>query len=227
MGIGPEDLKLLLEYRDKYPFGNRCAIYGFTTFWFDNSKTNEDQKKEFGKLMGFDVVDTFDLYGNPDYRVDLQEQLEEKFYDKYDWVLDVGVLYCVFDYITAWKNMFYIAKTNCVMVHFDNLVGHFGRSCISMTPSLFGELYKINGFDTNLYYTIKSGLRRDQWINIPNNCYYLKSASQEHFEFVNYNTTIRSGIPCDTSLCCVAYTDNNNHKLKKFVPEHFIKSNGK
>ncbi len=227
MGIGKEDLNLLLKYRKIYSFGNKCLIYGNVSFWFNNELNNKEQKEEFKKIMNFDVVDTIDLYGDPDYKLDLQEKLPDEFYNKYDWVLDVEVLYCVFDYISAWKNMFYTAKDDCVMVHFDSLCGHYGRSCISMTPSLFGELYDINNFNFDLYYSIKSGLNKDKWINIKKKCYYLKSASQDNLNFVDYNCSIRTGLPCDSSVCCVAYSNNQNtHILKKYVPEHFIKSNG-
>jgi len=226
MGLGKFDLELLLEHRKKYPFGNKCAILGNCTFWFDKG-SNEDQKEKFKQLMKFDTVDTFDINGEPTYKLDLQEQLPEELFDKYDWVIDVGTLFCIFDIASAWKNMFYMAKQECCIIHFTSLVGNFGRGFYNLSPSVLNELYDTNGFNKKIYYTIKAGSHKHEWTPIKDNCNYLKATSESHFQFVNFNTSVRYCIPCDSELACMTYSNNNTHILQNVVPQHYIDSQGK
>ena len=224
MGIGPHDLQMFKNIRANTNLGNNCAILGNCTFWFGKG-TNEELKEEFKKIMNFDIVDTFDINGNPDYIVDLQEPLPDIFYNKYDWVLDIGTLYCIFDICSAWKNMYNMGTNKCCMIHCSNLVGHYGRGFYALSPSIFNEFYQSNNFTNELYYTIKSGSNKDEWIHINNNCNYLKNASESHFTFVKDNTSVRYGIPCDSSILCIAITDNKT-TFKKIIPQHYINTNG-
>ena len=65
MGIGKEDLRLLLKYRKEFSNGKKCAVLGNCTFFgFENAS-----KEEFKKLKNFDEVHTFDINGTPDYSI--------------------------------------------------------------------------------------------------------------------------------------------------------------
>tara|TARA_Y100001958_G_C21152675_1_gene488442 strand:+ start:194 stop:865 length:672 start_codon:yes stop_codon:yes gene_type:complete len=223
MGIGSEDLRILLEYKKKYNFGKKCAVLGNCTFFgFQNAS-----KDEFKRIMNFDEVHTFDINGNPDFKLDLQEDLPEKFNNYYDCVLDIGVMMCCFDVVSVWKNVLNMLNETGCIYHQSNLVGHFGRSFWSFSPSVFNEFYKANNFkDIDLKYLFKSGPNKEKWQNINTNCNYLRVSNNTSLTFVNNNCTIRHSILCDTSLSCFARRDNST-PFKKPIPEHYINTNGK
>ena len=220
MGLGNEDMKLLLNLRKEYTFGKTCAILGDCTFWFNNGS-----KENFKNLMGFDTVHTFDILGNPDYKLDLQEQLDVTFECKYDWILDVGTLYCVFDIASVWKNILYMLSSNGYVWHQTNLVGHFGRGFYALSPSVFNEFYKANGFEVkSMGYYIKGG--KNIWQPLDVGCNYMSSANMNEIKFVDNNCSVRQPVPCDTSLMCFAERKHIT-EFKKPVPEHYIRTNGK
>lgn len=223
MGIGKEDLRLLLKYRKQFPNGKKCAVLGNCTFFgFENAS-----KEEFKKLMNFDEVHTFDINGTPDYKLDLQESLNEKFNNYYDWVLDVGTMFCCFDIISVWKNVLnMLNETGCIW-HQSNLVGHFGRAYWALSPCLFNEFYLSNKFEIiELNYLFKSGKNKEIWQKIPSNCNYINNCDGHTLKFSNNNSTFRTGINNDSSLSCFV----KRIKLVPFtkpIPEHYIKTNGK
>jgi len=220
MGIGDQDLNFLLEKRKNYTGGKTCAILGNCTFHFKNGS-----KEKFREIMNFDTVDTFDINGDPTYKLDLQEPLEESFKNKYDWVLDAGTLYCVFDMTSCWKNIIYMLRPDGKIWHQTNLVGHFGRGFYSLSPSAFNEFYRVNGFKIeNLQYLIKGGSGKLQ--NIQIGCNYLHSANMKALNFVKNNCSVRNQIPCDTSLFCFVSREKEL-EFKKPIPEHYIKTKGK
>jgi hypothetical protein len=223
MGIGPEDLRILIEYGKKYNIGKKCAILGDCTFWrFKNAS-----KDEFKRIMNFDEVHTFDINGNPDFKLDLQEDCPVKFKNYYDCVLDVGTLYSCFDVVSVWKNILFMLNSEGCIWHQTNLVGHFGRGFWSFSPSVFNEFYTANNFkDIDLKYLFKSGPNKEKWQNISPNCNYLQVSNESSLKFVNHNCTVRHRIMCDTALSCFVKR-NGIVPFKKPIPEHYIKTNGK
>ena len=120
MGIGEQDLAVILKIKQHYPHIKRCAILGDCSFHYPSGS-----KRHFQELLQLESVETFDVNGTPDHLVDLQEPLSPTFAEQFDLVLDIGTLYCVFDIAACWKNILFMLKTSGVVVHQSNLIGHF------------------------------------------------------------------------------------------------------
>jgi len=221
MGIGEGDMVVLDRLRKDYPTGGKCAVLGDCTFFF-----NGGSKEAFRDRLKFDSVETFDINGTPDHKLDLQEELGPEFKGKYDWIVDAGTLFCIFDVPSAWKNLLYMLKDDGKIWHQSNLVGHFGRSFWAFSPSVFGEFYSANGFEVKeMGYMIKSN-GRYSWTNCPTNHYYLQSATQDSFQFSPNTSTYQGPVVCDTNLMCFAIRKESK-KYERPVPEHYIRTNGR
>ena len=204
MGLGPIELKNLQEIDEYQSLGKNCAILGDCIFWYDGGS-----KEDFKNKFGFERVDTFDILGNPSYRVDLNEPLHEDFRFKYDCVIDGGTLYSMFDVAMGFKNILHLLKPNGVVWHESSLAGHFGRGFYCLSPSLFNEFYSQNGFEViRMAYKIKRQ-NRERWVDIQIG-----------------DDMLGSGFGGDTSLlCCAKRLEVID--FKKPVPQHYIDTNGK
>jgi hypothetical protein len=213
VAIEPEDFSLLKEARSLSPNGASCAILGNC-----NISVGIEQ---FKQEMRFDTVDTFDVNGNPTYRLNLNEVLDETFYGKYDWVIDSGTLYCCFDVCTVWQNIIYLlANAGCV-VHTGNLSGFFGRGFYSLSPALFRDFYRANCFTIQ---SMASKTRQQrQWKKFnPDHTYLLNvdlGFQHQSGEYVPF-------IPNDAMISCVA-TRTKRAPFIKPVPQHFVDTKGK
>ena len=219
MGIGPADLESILSLRCGES-GWKCAVLGDCTFWYPGGSL-----EDFRDLCGFDSVETFDINGQPTYRVDLQEQLSSSLHDRYDFVIDAGTLYCVFDVASVMRNVLLISRVGSISWHQLNLVGHFGRGYWSVGPAVMYEFYTQNGYDpiATAYYVKERG---DRWVYFDQGAHNLRSASSNSFEFVRQKDTWRHDVPCDSSLLFVARRVTSVPFVKP-VPRHYIETNGR
>jgi len=217
MAIEKEDLELFLSFRQQNPQGRNCAILG-------DCKIYESDIEQFSKLMNFDVVHTFDINGNPTYKIDLNEELPEHFYDKYDWVIDSGTLYCCFDVSTVLKNISNMLKEEGCIIHTANLAGFFGRGFYSLSPAFFKDFYSANNYKI-LHMATKTRTSR-KWNGINPQYTYLSKASKDEILFCEDSSGYIPEIPNDSLIFCFS---KRKHKIKftKPVPEHFIKTNGR
>ena len=223
MGIADQEVVVLEKLRKQFPDGKTCAILGHCTF-----AGSINSKEEFRKRFNFDSVETFDINGSPDHKLDLQEQLGPEFENRYDWVLDAGTLFCIFDVASAWKNALYMLKDDGKIWHQSNLVGHFGRAFYAFSPSLFEEFYSANGFNVkSMAYLIKS--RNVGWEHFsPNAGSYLLNASMSSFNFSHSQEGLgyRGAVPCDTALMCFAVREKKL-PFSRPVPEHYNRTGGR
>ena len=91
MAIELDDLRLLKLFRDSFREGQSCAILG------DCEQSHVAGLGNFKRQLNFVNVDTFDVNGDPTYKVDLTEPIDEALFGKYDWVIDCGTMQCCFD----------------------------------------------------------------------------------------------------------------------------------
>ena len=110
MAIEAEDLQLIRHLREENGTGSTCAILGDCNIYGYDLEA-------FALMMNFEKVDTFDINGNPTHKINLNEELPEKFKNQYDWVIDSGTLYCCFDVSTALKNILYMLKNEGCVLH--------------------------------------------------------------------------------------------------------------
>jgi hypothetical protein len=223
MGIGIAEVTVLEGIRKQFPAGGRCAILGHCTF-----DASIGSKEGFRQRLNFDSVETFDINGSPDHKLDLQEQLGPEFEGRFDWVLDVGTLFCIFDVSSAWKNVLYMLKDDGKVWHQSNLVGHFGRGFYAFSPSLFKEFYSSNGFSVkNMAYQIKAKGSPARWEYFsPNAGSYLSSANMSSFNFSQSQSSYGGSVPCDTALMCFAVRQKKL-PFKRPVPEHYNRTGGR
>lgn len=224
MGLGIEDLRIIKEIRGN-DTGGKCAILGHCTFWYGKEASLID----FKNILKFDSVETFDINGSPTYKVDLQEKLQNSFFNSYDIIIDSGTLYSVFDVASVFENIVSMLKINGKIWHQTNLIGHFGRGYWSISPSVLYEFYTQNGFSVErMGYYIKeigNGID-DRWIDFDPKAHNLASATSESFSFTTAQASYRGLARNDTSLMCLATKKENVTKIIKPVPSHYIRTNG-
>ena len=212
MAIEPNDFSLISKYRDKFPEGDSCALIGDCTIAGDL------------EALGFSKVDSFDILGNPTYTVDLNEPLDKKHLNKYDWVIDSGTLYCCFNPAMVLKNITSMLKDTGCSFHTSNLCGWFGRGFYSVSPSLYKEFYELNNFTVEGMGTKTklSGI----WHDLNPKATYLKSADYGSMLFSEGASEFVSLIPNDTLLYCFV-SRKERVEYKQPVPKHYIKTDGK
>ena len=207
MAIEAEDYELIAEYRRKYPEGESCAILGDCNISGDL------------KALGFSTIDTFDILGDPTYKVNLNEPLDDIHLGKYDWVIDSGTLYCCFNVSMVLRNVTRMLKDKGCSLHTSNLCGWFGRGFYSISPSLYKEFYEANNFTVEGMGT-KTKLSR-RWNFCDVKATYLKKADHVSMLFSEDPSEFIPAIPNDTLLHCFA-TREEQVEFKEPIPEHYV-----
>jgi len=100
----------------------------------------------FGKILGFSVVNTLDINGKADHKIDITKKLPKNFLEKYDFIIDCGVLFYCFNPGIALCNIAKIVSRNGMIIHITAITGHYGRGLYSMHPSTLINFYKNNNF---------------------------------------------------------------------------------
>ena len=213
MAIEPEDFALLKEARQISPELGACAILGDC-----NIHVGLDQ---FKRELNFDVVDTFDVNGDPTYKVDLNEPLAEFLHHKYDWVIDSGTLYCCFDIATALQNILNILKDTGNVVHTSNLSGFYGRGFYSLSPAFFRDFYTCNNFTIEMSAT-KTRTSR-VWNKFNSQYTYLNN---KNLSFQESAGEFIPEIPNDSMIFCYASRQKKCSFIKP-IPKHFINTDGR
>ena len=217
MSIELEDLALLRELRDKFPYGDSCAILG------DCKVHDLSSIEEFRRTMNFKRLDTFDVNGSPTYKKDLNEPLDESFYGRYDWIIDSGTMYCCFDICTVWQYIVNMLKDEGCVLHTSNLTGFYGRGFYSLSPALFRDFYDANNFYIRMMAT-KTRQKR-QWKEFNPRNTYLLHASEQFVDFKSNSGAYIPSVPNDAMISCFA-TRSKRSEFKKPIPQHFIDTNG-
>jgi len=214
MAIEPEDLELLKQIRYKFPDGDKCAILGDCHAYVANGLN------EVAQQLKFQNIDTFDINGNPSYKIDLNYPIDRDLYGRYNVVIDSGTLYCCFDICTVWQNILNILVDDGCVIHTGNLSGFFGRGFYSLSPALFRDFYNANGFTIHL---MASKTRQERnWQSFdPNHTYLLNT----NLNFQEHSGDYVPKIPNDAMICCFAKR-THRAEFTKPIPQHFIDTNG-
>jgi len=211
MSIESEDLDILCSYRDLHPDGDSCAILGDCHVCGD-----------FGR-MKFSTVETFDINGNPTHKLNLNEPIPVEFHNKYDWVIDSGTLYCCFNVPMVLKNISDMLKDSGYVFHTSNLSGFYGRGYYSVSPALYYEFYKSNGFVVRGMGTKTRVSKSWQPINVGDT--YLEYADASCIRFKEESGGFVQMIPNDSLLYCFCSRDHRE-TFSEPIPEHFIMTDG-
>lgn len=133
--------------------GKSVAILGDCKFGVPNGPQSLE---EFKSAYNMELVDTFDLFGSPTHKLDLNEAIPKPFTAKYDWVVDAGTAFCCFNPAQVLKNIHQMIKVGGRVFQFASMFGYLNRAYYSFHPILLIEFYKTNGYeDIQLYYRVK------------------------------------------------------------------------
>ena len=220
MGIQIQDFRILSDLHRRDNFGKKCAILGDCNFYY-----NGNNLKEFSNFFGFDLVETFDLYGNPTHRMDLQNPIPEDLWNKYDLVIDAGTIYCIFDVCGVMKNVFRMLKEGGKVVHISNLSGHYGRAFYSIHPSFFNDFYSVNNFRT-IYSGYRTKFNNSDYVQFNLDKNYVSGVTETEFVWSDDNFLVK-WIHNDSLILTCHEKTSDSVDFKKVVPLHYIKTNGK
>ena len=161
MALERQDMRKLVQYRERYSQGTAALVLGDCQLHFSRGYLAElvpaarlDDSgapatlADVGRALGFQTIDTVDLFGKPTIRFDLHSDSPPSgMLAKYDWVIDAGTAYCCFNVAAVLKNMLaFLKPQGCVYQH-ASLVGHLGRGYYSFSPMFFSDFYRQNDFE--------------------------------------------------------------------------------
>lgn len=232
--------------------GGRAAVLGDCVCHFsekDIGFSSCDRRATIDQVascLGFKEVDTFDIFGSPDVRLDLHEDIPEKHVMRYDWVIDAGTLFCCFDPFSAWKSSLNLLKDNGIIFHLSGLSGYIGRSYFSFHPNLFVDAYKGNNFDIielgsrvkprhiTFFERLKNKVKRNlgiqqnlSWVTIDQDAPYVAGYGREGLLFQKEpNPSEPNNLPNNSLIMCVAKKPLHADFLR-VCPEYYKKKSRK
>jgi SAM-dependent methyltransferase len=107
-----------------------------------------------GRVFASDVSD----YEKSDYIIDLNNKVNQEFYEKFDVILDSGTLEHVFDTPTALENVVRMLKKGGRAIFILPSSGAIDHGFYSFSPTFFFDFFKANGFsDFSCYLMEENG----------------------------------------------------------------------
>lgn len=161
MAIELEDIKLILSVIKKNHtagFG-KLLILGDANIAFTSQQLLVEAKKIglnindtkgdlnpflLGEALGFESVDTLDINGKTSLNHNLQEEIPENLFERYDFLIDAGVLFWCFNPAAGLENIYKMVKGYGIIVHITAISGHYGRGYYNIHPRLFEDFYLLN-----------------------------------------------------------------------------------
>lgn len=154
-------------------------------------------------LLGAERVFVTDVsnYEEPDYLIDLNYDISEEYYERFDVILDVGTLEHVFDIPVAISNLIKMLKKEgeiILILPSSNAIDH---GFYSFSPTLFFDFFTANGFSNLSCYLIEGSSFN-----------YAKKSKIYRYNYIGkqYPLTSKNGVEV-----CFFATKNNDTNLKK------------
>lgn len=154
-------------------------------------------------LLGAERVFVTDIsdYENPDYLIDLNYDVNEEHYERFDVILDVGTLEHVFDISVALSNLVKMLKKGgriILILPSSNAIDH---GFYSFSPTLFFDFFTANGFSNFSCYLIEGSSFN-----------YMKKSKIYRYNYIGkqYPLTSKNGVEV-----CFFATKNNDANFKK------------
>ncbi len=145
----------------------------------------------FYDALGFDIVESFDINGNPTHKLDLCDPIPEQFRNKYDWVIDVATAPCSVDPSSVFKNIISMVKTGGYVLHLSQATGYFGRTFYSFSPALLQDVYRANGFEVIMLASLTKQ-STELTVNLPQEYRTITSITGKEFK-IPPNDTLAGG----------------------------------
>ena len=240
MGLEQQDIRKLVKLRNRYPEGTSALILGDCKFHFSRGllaelcpgRDLEDSRDtpaltDLAKALGFQRIDTVDLFGNPTIRFDLHsDRVPKELEGGYDWIIDAGTAYCCFNVAAVFKNILSFLRPEGCVYHHASLAGHLGRGYYSFQPMLFHDFYTQNGFDV-----IEMGVRvkprsadgRDfDWQTVAPKQFFVASADSQQISLAEEVSGDEPRILPNNSLVMCFVKRRVRAEFKNAIPAYFI-----
>jgi SAM-dependent methyltransferase len=98
-----------------------------------------------GESLGFQTTETLDVNGEATITHNLMEDVPVNLHEKYDLIIDAGVLFWCFNPGLALENIFRMLKPNGDVLHITAVSGFYGRGYYNVHPKALDDFYKVNG----------------------------------------------------------------------------------
>lgn len=101
---------------------------------------------EFGQILGFRNSFTLDINGEATITLDLTQEIKAEYIDRFDCIIDAGVLFYCFDPGTVLRNLHRMLKKDGLMAHITAVSGFYGRAYYNVHPLVLNDFYSANGY---------------------------------------------------------------------------------
>ena len=137
---------LILGDAKIYPTYGQIKKYANSiNFKLIESAVEELDAISFGKCLGFSIVETLDINDQATIQQDLTKEIDKMLLDKYDLIIDAGVLFYCFEPGLALKNVYRMLRNEALVVHITAITGFFGRAYYNIHPRVLIDFYNLNG----------------------------------------------------------------------------------
>ncbi len=110
--------------------------------------------RDLFRMLRFTSIESIDAFDNesPTILWNLNEPVATKYHDKFDLILDIGVLEHVFDIRQCIENLVNMLKENGVIVFCVPLYGWHNQCFFNLQPPFFFDVFRSNGFSEESMY---------------------------------------------------------------------------
>jgi len=98
-----------------------------------------------GESLGFQTTETLDVNGEATITHNLMEAVPADLHEKYDLIIDAGVLFWCFNPGLALENILRMLKPGGDVLHITAVSGFYGRGYYNIHPKTLDDFYKVNG----------------------------------------------------------------------------------
>lgn len=97
-----------------------------------------------GDSLGFESTETLDVNGKASITHDLMLPVPDRLLERYDMIIDAGVLFWCFNPGIALQNILCMLRTGGDVVHITAVSGFYGRGYYNIHPKLLDDFYGKN-----------------------------------------------------------------------------------
>lgn len=97
-----------------------------------------------GDSLGFQSTETLDINGQASITHDLMQPVPEHLLERYDLIIDAGVLFWCFSPGIALQNILGMLRAGGDVVHITAVSGFYGRGYYNIHPKLLDDFYAAN-----------------------------------------------------------------------------------
>ncbi len=127
---------------------NNFDTKNWISSWKNKSQDKNTNAQTVLTLLWADHVYVADIspYENPDFIINLNNPIDEEYRDRFDTIIDIGILEHVYDVPTAFENILHMLKVDGIMILRLLSSGAIDHGFYYFSPTLFFDYFESNGF---------------------------------------------------------------------------------